>query len=50
MNLQLKPTKSIIQARDEQVVIILEELEKDKGNFKIATQNKDKQLVDLGKY
>ena len=41
--------KSTIQARDEQVALILEELEKDIESFKIAIQNKGKQLTDLGK-
>ena len=47
MNRKLKPTKSVIQARDEQVAAKLEDLEKDLENFKKAIQNKDKQLVDL---
>ena len=47
MNRKLKPTKSVIQARDEQVAAILEDLEKDLENFKKAIQSKDKQLVDL---
>ena len=46
---KLKPTKSIIHARDELVAVILEEHEKDIENFKIAIQNTDKQLVNLGK-
>ena len=46
---KLKPTKSIIHARDEQVVVILEEHEKDIENFKIVIQNRDKQLVNSGK-
>ena len=36
MNRKLKTTKSTIQARDQQVAFILEELEKDIENFKIA--------------
>lgn len=46
---KLQPTKSIIHARDELVAVILEEHEKDIENFKIAIQNRDKQLVNLGK-
>ena len=46
---KLKPTKSIIHARDELVAVILEEHKKDIENFKIAIQNTDKQLVNLGK-
>lgn len=49
MNRKLKPTKSTTQARDKQVALILEEFEKDIENFKIAIQNKDKQLADLEK-
>ena len=53
MNRKLRPTKSTIQARDEQVARILEKLERDIEKFKTTTQNKDKQLVDQatkGKY
>ena len=49
MNKKLKLTKSVIQAMDEQAADILEDFEKDIENFKIATQNKDNQLVYLGK-
>lgn len=48
MNRKGRPTKSTMQARDEQVARILEELEREIEKFKLTIQNRDKELVDLG--
>ena len=47
MNRKLRPTKSAQQIKDEQIGLLLEETEKDIGNFKIIISEKDTQLHDL---
>ena len=49
MNRKLTPTKSVQQIKDEQIVLMLGEIENNIQKFKIALNEKDKQLVDLGK-
>ena len=49
MNRKLTPIKSAQQIKDEQIVLMLGEIENNIEKFKIALNEKDKQLVDLGK-
>ena len=49
MNRKLTPIKSAQQIKDEQIVLMLGEIENNIQKFKIALNEKDKQLVDLGK-
>ena len=49
MNRKLTPTKSVQQIKDEQIILMLDEIENNIQKFKIALNEKDKQLVDLGK-
>ena len=44
MSRKLRPTKSAQQIKDEQIVLLLEEIKKDIENFKIIISEKDKQL------
>ena len=48
MNRKLRPTKSAEQIKDELIALMLVEIENDIEKFKIALNDKDKQLVDLG--
>ena len=48
MNRKPRPIKSAQRIKDEQIALILGEIEKDIEKCKIALNNKDKQLVDLG--
>ena len=48
MNRKLGLTKSAEQIKDEPIALMLVEIENDIGKFKIALNDKDKQLVDLG--
>ena len=48
MNRKLRPTKSAEQIKDEPIALMLVEIENDIEKFKIALNDKDKQLVDLG--
>ena len=47
MSRKLRPTKSAQQIKDEQIVLLLEEIKKDIENFKIIISEKDKQLYEL---
>ena len=49
MNKKVRPTKSSQQIKDEQIALMLGKIENDIEKFKIALNDKDKQLVDLGK-
>ena len=49
MSRKFRPTKSAQQIKDEQIALMLGEIENDIEKFKIALNDKDKQLVDLGK-
>ena len=49
MNRNVRPTKSSQQIKDEQIELMLGKIENDIEKFKIALNDKDKQLVDLGK-
>ena len=49
MNRKLRPTKFAQQIKDEQISLMLDEIENDIEKFKVALNEKDKQLVDLGK-
>ena len=49
MNRKLTPIKSAQQIKDEQIVLMLGEIENNIEKFKIALNEKDKQLVDPGK-
>ena len=48
MNRKLGLTKSAEQIKDEPIALMLVEIENDIEKFKIALNDKDKQLVDLG--
>ena len=48
MNRKLRPTKPAEQIKDEPTALMLVEIENDIEKFKIALNDKDKQLVDLG--
>ena len=47
MNRKLKPTKSTQQIKDEQIILMLEEIEQDIEQFKEIINSKNKQLADL---
>ena len=49
MNRKRRPTKSVQQIKDEQTGLMLGEIKNDIEKFKIALNDIDKQLVDLGK-
>ena len=49
MNKKVRPTKSSQQIKDEQIALMLGKIENDIEKFKITLNDKDKQLVDLGK-
>ena len=49
MNRKLRPKKSAQQINDEQIALMLGEIENDIEKFKFTLNDKDKQLVDLGK-
>ena len=49
MNRKLTPIKSAQQIKDEQIVLMLGEIENNIEKFKIALNEKDKQLVGLVK-
>ena len=50
MNRKLELTKSAQQIKDEQIALMLGEIENNIEKLKLALNNKDKQLVDLGKF
>ena len=49
MSRKFRPTKSVQQIKDEQIALMLGEIENDMEKFKIALNDKDKQLINLGK-
>ena len=49
MNRKLRPKKFAQQINDEQTALMLGEIENDIEKFKFTLNDKDKQLVDLGK-
>ena len=49
MNRKLWPTKSAQQINDEPIALMLGEIENNIEKFKIALNNKEKQVVNLGK-
>ena len=49
MSRKFRPTKSVQQIKDEQIALMVGEIENDMEKFKIALNDKDKQLIDLGK-
>ena len=49
MNRRLRPTKSTQQIKEEQINFLLEEVEKNGNEYKIAIELKDRQLNDIKK-
>ena len=49
INRKLRPTKSLYQLKDKQVIFLLEDIEKKLEEYKKIVEKKDKQLAEAKK-